>query len=166
MYVHVHVRARARVCVYVCVYMSLCKGICMGVCLCMCICVCTCIYALPCVKYMFSPLCFQYILLLNFIYYLDLAVIDVLIEQKLNKIQLILYPDEFGALVTFYHGKKSFLVFVVFHDDLIKWKHFPHYWLFLQGIHWSPVEFPHKGQLREALVFCLICAWTNGWVHN
>ena len=26
-------------------------------------------------------------------------------------------------------------------------------------------EFPHKGQWRGALIFCLICAWTNGWVN-
>ena len=25
------------------------------------------------------------------------------------------------------------------HDDVIKWKHFPRYWLFLRGIHRSPV---------------------------
>ena len=32
----------------------------------------------------------------------------------------------------------------------------------------SPVtgEFPHKGQWRGALIFPLICAWTNGWVNN
>ena len=32
----------------------------------------------------------------------------------------------------------------------------------------SPVtgEFPHKGQWRGALVFSLICAWTNGWVND
>ena len=28
------------------------------------------------------------------------------------------------------------------HDDIIKWKHFPRYWPFVQGNHWSP----HKGQ--------------------
>ena len=27
-------------------------------------------------------------------------------------------------------------------------------------------EFPHKGQWRGALIFSLICAWTNGWVNN
>ena len=27
-------------------------------------------------------------------------------------------------------------------------------------------EFPHKGQWRGALMFYLICAWTNGWVNN
>ena len=32
----------------------------------------------------------------------------------------------------------------------------------------SPVtgEFPHKGQWRGALIFSLICVWTNGWVNN
>ena len=34
------------------------------------------------------------------------------------------------------------------------------------GIHRSPVNFPHKGQWRAALVFSLICAWMNGWVNN
>ena len=33
-------------------------------------------------------------------------------------------------------------------------------------IHRSPVNSLHKGQWRGALVFCLICAWTNGWVNN
>ena len=30
----------------------------------------------------------------------------------------------------------------------------------------SPVNSPHKGQWREALMFSLICAWLNGWVNN
>ena len=30
----------------------------------------------------------------------------------------------------------------------------------------SPVNFPHKGQWREALMFSLICAWMNAWVNN
>ena len=25
----------------------------------------------------------------------------------------------------------------LFHDDVIKWKYFPRYWLFVSGIHWS-----------------------------
>ena len=52
------------------------------------------------------------------------------------------------------------------HDDVIKWKHFPRYWLFVRGIHRSPVNSPHKGQWRGALVFPLICARINGWVNN
>ena len=52
------------------------------------------------------------------------------------------------------------------HDDVIKWKHFPRYWPFVRGIHRSPVNSPHKGQWRVALMFSLICAWINGWVNN
>ena len=52
------------------------------------------------------------------------------------------------------------------HDDVIKWKHFPRYWLFVRGIHRSPVNSPHKGQWRGALMFSLICAWINGWINN
>ena len=47
------------------------------------------------------------------------------------------------------------------HDDVIKWKHFPRYWSFVRGIQRSPVHSPHKGQGRAALMFPLICAWTN-----
>ena len=52
------------------------------------------------------------------------------------------------------------------HDDVIKWKHFPRYWPFVRGIHLSPVNSPHKGQWRGALMSSLICAWINGWVNN
>ena len=30
----------------------------------------------------------------------------------------------------------------------------------------TPVNSPHKGQWRRALMFSLICTWTNGWVNN
>ena len=53
-----------------------------------------------------------------------------------------------------------------YHDDVIKWKHFPHYWPFVRGIHRSPVNSPHKGPWRGALMFTLICARINGWVNN
>ena len=52
------------------------------------------------------------------------------------------------------------------HDDVIKWKHFPRKWPFVRGIHRSPVNSPHKGQWRGALMFSLICAWINDWVNN
>ena len=54
----------------------------------------------------------------------------------------------------------------MYHDDVIKWKHFPRYWSFVRGIHRSPVNSPHKGQWRGALMFSLICARINGWVNN
>ena len=53
-----------------------------------------------------------------------------------------------------------------YHDDIIKGKHFPRYWLFMQGIHRWPVNSPHKVQRRGVLMFSLICAWINGWVNN
>ena len=52
------------------------------------------------------------------------------------------------------------------HDDVIKWKHFPRYWPFVRGIPRSPVNSPHKGQRRGALMFSLICVWINGWENN
>ena len=30
----------------------------------------------------------------------------------------------------------------------------------------SPVNSPHKGQWRRALIFFLVCAWINGWANN
>ena len=52
------------------------------------------------------------------------------------------------------------------HDDVIRWKHFPRYWPFVRGIHRSPVNSPHNGQCRGALMLPVICAWINGWVNN
>ena len=53
----------------------------------------------------------------------------------------------------------SLLSTVSKHDDVIKWKHFPSNWPFVQGFH-------HKGQWRGALMFSLICVWINNWVNN
>ena len=52
------------------------------------------------------------------------------------------------------------------HDDVIKWKHFPRHWPFVQGIYRSPVNSPHKGQWRGALMFYLICVWRKDWINN
>ena len=61
-----------------------------------------------------------------------------------------------------HHGQ----LLIGLHDDVIKWKHFPRYWPFMRGIHRSPVNSPHKGQWRGALMFSLFCARINGWVNN
>ena len=58
----------------------------------------------------------------------------------------------------FFHGS--------WHDDVIKWKHFPRYCQFVRGIHRSSVNSPHKGQWRGALMFSLVCGWINAWVNN
>ena len=39
-------------------------------------------------------------------------------------------------------------------------------WPFVRGIHRSPVNSPHKGQWRGALMFSLISTGTNGWVNG
>ena len=73
--------------------------------------------------------------------------------------------------------------YVVAHNDVMARKRFPHHETFVAwwrhqmeifsalltlcvGIHRSPVNSPHVGQSRGALMFSLICAWINGWVNN
>ena len=34
------------------------------------------------------------------------------------------------------------------------------------GSHRSPLNSPHTGQWRGALMFSLICGWTSGWANN
>ena len=52
------------------------------------------------------------------------------------------------------------------HDDVIKGKRIPRYWPFVRGIHRPPVNSPHKGQGRGALMVSMICGRINGWVNN
>ena len=49
------------------------------------------------------------------------------------------------------------------HDDVIKLKHFPCHWSLR---HRLPVNSPHKGQWRRALMFSLICDCTTVWINN
>ena len=63
-------------------------------------------------------------------------------------------------------GKRPIVFFTFLYDDVIKWKHFPRYWPFVRGIHRWPVNSPHKGQWRGALMFSLIYAWINDWVNS
>ena len=65
------------------------------------------------------------------------------------------------------NGNKIYRCNVLYsHDDIIKWNHYPLYWPFVRGIHRSPVNSPHKGQWRGALMFSLLCAKINGSVNN
>ena len=68
--------------------------------------------------------------------------------------------------VSLFPGPSCLHLFSVFHDDVIKWIHFPRYWTFVWGIHRSPVNSPHKGQWRRALMYSFICVWIKGWVNN
>ena len=55
---------------------------------------------------------------------------------------------------------------VIYHDDVIKWRHFSRHWPFVRGIHQSPVNTPHISQWRGAFMFSLICVRINGCVNN
>ena len=57
------------------------------------------------------------------------------------------------------------LIMCLGHDDVIKWTHFPSYWPFVRGNHLSPVNSPHKGQWRGALIF-LSAPWINSWTNK
>ena len=50
------------------------------------------------------------------------------------------------------------------HDDVIKWKHFFTLLALCAGN--SPVTGEFPSQRHGALMFSLICAWTNAWVNN
>ena len=70
-----------------------------------------------------------------------------------------------GVVMHSFRSTVSSVVWVN-NDDVIKWKHFLRYWPFVRGIHQSPLNSPHKGQWRGALMCSLICAWINGWLNN
>ena len=77
-------------------------------------------------------------------------------------------PTNVCILRIMHEGHTPCFVFLR-HDDEIKWKHFPRYWPFVQGIHRPPVNSPHKWTVTRkmfSLVFSLICAWINCRVNN
>ena len=53
-----------------------------------------------------------------------------------------------------------------YHDDVIKWKHFPRHWPFVLGIHRSPMNSLHKGRWRKALMFLWSTSEQTVWVNN
>ena len=53
-----------------------------------------------------------------------------------------------------------------FHDDVIKMEQFSALLTICAGNSPAPVNSPHKGQWRGALMFPLICVWINDWVNN
>ena len=81
----------------------------------------------------------------------------------MHYITLDVFTNPYSALHSILHGRS---IYSFDHDDVIKWKHFPRNWPFVRRIHRSPVNSPHKGQWRGALMFTLICVWINGWVNN
>ena len=63
---------------------------------------------------------------------------------------------------------RCILMFWLLYNHRTWWRHqmetFPRYWPFVRGIHRSPVNSPHKGQWRGALMSSL--ASINGWLNN
>ena len=69
-------------------------------------------------------------------------------------------------------SQSTYIAYNIFFLTRIKtwWRHqmktFSALLVICAGIHWSPVNSPHKGQWHGALMFTLICARINGWVNN
>ena len=82
------------------------------------------------------------------------------------------FTKQLKLVIVFRHSRSLLrrqdhrLVIWCYHDDVMKWKHFPRYWPFLRGIHRWPVNSLHKDQWRGALMCSLICAWINGLANN
>ena len=87
--------------------------------------------------------------------------VPLLVSNLNSDLWILLFVSSFPTFNTIGPG-----VMHAVHDDVIKWKYFPRYWPFVWGIHRWPVNFPHKGRWRGALIFSLICAWINAWVNN
>ena len=85
-----------------------------------------------------------------------------------NKFKCVTYQVKVRIFLRYIASDKSKTsgVQLNVYDDVIKWKHFPRYWPLVRGIHRSPMNSPHKGQWRGALMFSLICAPINAWVNN
>ena len=100
--------------------------------------------------------------IINVSYFLCVSIISSRNDLKHISRLAVLYKILYAWInnAAEYHESRDF------HVDVIKWKHFPRYWTFVRGIHRSPVNSPHKGQWRRALMFTLLCARINGWVNN
>ena len=90
----------------------------------------------------------------------------LLIALTLGQTQSPIHREEVSLFIDQLPTNSEIQLNLFIHDDVIKWKHFPRYWSFVRGIHRSPVNSPHKGQWRGALMFSLNCAWINRWVNN
>ena len=74
-------------------------------------------------------------------------------DEKISHFSIYFFQNEWRPEGS---PQKSFIVMT----------HFPRYWPIVRGIHWSPMNSPHKGEWCRALMFSLICVWINGWVNN
>ena len=75
---------------------------------------------------------------------------------------LFSYVVHYNWNIVVWNWSNTINIFSALRILMVWWKHFPRYCPFLRGIHRWPVNSPHKGQLRGALMF----SWINGWVNN
>ena len=100
-----------------------------------------------------------------------LSIQENVFENVVGKLAAILSRSQYARYLYVESFLSSHTMLVdIFHTWKSWWRHqmelFPRYWPFVRGIHRSPVNSPHKGQWRGALMFSLICVWINGWVNN
>ena len=79
--------------------------------------------------------------------------ITIMISKFSDFIEIVKWDEASGTYVPYWHISQHPKQTTGIHDDVIKWKHFPRYWPSVRRIHRSPVNSPHKGQRRGALIF-------------
>ena len=74
----------------------------------------------------------------------------------------LLVSDTSMTLARISHTSSRYATYFQLRNFTAWWRHqtetFPRFWPFVRWIHRSPVNSPHKGQWRGALMFSLICA--------
>ena len=108
---------------------------------------------------------FSLIQLLRFFGFCQFVGVSVLWWERLcyTYISICIFLILTSNLFQYSYSHESVKSKICMHDGVIKWNHFPRYWPFVREIHRSPVNSPHKGQWRGALMFSFIFAWTNRW---
>ena len=74
----------------------------------------------------------------------SLQIISTFLTRYKSIIEIIKASRGISIKIYIYERQRG--IFLVHHDDVIKWKHFPRCWPYVQGIHRSPVNSSHKGQ--------------------
>ena len=110
--------------------------------------------------------------------YIDFIILECMVIRFITGIPINCFEIEI-----FHENQNKY-----YHDDVIRWKHFPRHWPFAWGIHrqiltwWrhqmetfsailaicagNSLNSLHKGPWRWALLFSLIRTRINGWVNN
>ena len=56
--------------------------------------------------------------------------------------------------------------YITVYEDVVPWKRFPYYWLFVRGISWPLVDCLRKGSVMQKFDISLMVAWTCQWTHS